>query len=144
MDASRTDASFLHEMLSAVLFAGATTINIPDTVGYATPDDVRACIRCIRESVEGIDEVVLSIHCHNDLGQAVSNSLTAVEEGVRQVEGCINGIGERAGNTSLEEVIMALQVREDRYGVSTGIHTQELYRTSRLVSDIAGVPCATE
>ena len=140
MDASRTDASFLHEMLSAVLSAGATTINIPDTVGYATPDDVCLCIRQIRKSVAGIDDVVLSIHCHNDLGQAVSNSLAAVEEGVRQVEGCINGIGERAGNAALEEVIMALQVREDQYGVSTGIRTQELCRTSHLVSDIAGCP----
>ena len=111
MDASRTDASFLHEMLRAVLSAGATTINVPDTVGYAIPDDVRACIHNIRECVEGIDEVVLSIHCHNDLGQAVSNSLAAIEAGVRQVEGCVNGIGERAGNAALEEVIMALQVR---------------------------------
>ena len=122
----------------ARLAAGATTINIPDTVGYVMPWEFRERIRLIKENVPNIDKVTLSVHCHNDLGQAVGNSLAAVAEGARQVEGCINGLGERAGNAALEEVIMALETRKDLYGVSTNVNTRQIYRTSRLVSDITG------
>ena len=138
MDATRTDIEYLYKMLEGAIAAGATTINIPDTVGYVMPWEFRERIRLIRENVPNIDEATLSVHCHNDLGQAVGNSLAAVTEGVRQVEGCINGLGERAGNAALEEVIMALETRKDLYGVDTNIDTRQIYRTSRLVSDITG------
>ncbi len=138
MDATRTDVEYLYKMLEGAIAAGATTINIPDTVGYVMPWEFRERIRLIKENVPNIDKVTLSVHCHNDLGQAVGNSLAAVAEGARQVEGCINGLGERAGNAALEEVIMALETRKDLYGVSTNVNTRQIYRTSRLVSDITG------
>ncbi|MCZ6615235.1 MAG: 2-isopropylmalate synthase, partial [Chloroflexi bacterium] len=140
MDASRTDMDYLYQLVEAVINAGATTINIPDTVGYAMPWEFRERIENIKRNVPNIDRAVLSVHCHNDLGQAVGNSLAAVSTGARQVEGCINGLGERAGNAALEEVIMAIETRKDLYGVSTNINTRQIYRTSRLVSDITGFP----
>lgn len=139
-DAFRSDPDFLCQVLEAAIAAGATTINIPDTVGYATPDEFGKLIRSIRERVKGIEKVVISVHCHDDLGLAVANSLAAVKEGARQVEGAINGIGERAGNASLEEVIMSLRTRRDFYGLETGINTEEIYRTSKLVSTLTGMP----
>jgi 2-isopropylmalate synthase len=138
-DASRSDLDFLCRVVEAAIGAGATTINIPDTVGYATPDEFAAFIRSIMNRVKGIEKVVLSVHCHDDLGLAVSNSLAAVLAGARQVEGAINGIGERAGNASIEEVVMALYTRRDRYGLETGIRTEEIYRTSKLVSKLTGM-----
>jgi 2-isopropylmalate synthase len=140
MDATRTDNEYLYKLVEATIDAGATTINIPDTVGYAIPSEFAARIRSVRESVPNIDKAVLSVHCHNDLGNASANSVAAVQEGARQVEGCINGLGERAGNASLEEVIMAIETRKDLLGVSTNIDTTQIYRTSRLVSDITGFP----
>ncbi|MCZ6789102.1 MAG: 2-isopropylmalate synthase [Chloroflexi bacterium] len=140
MDASRTDMDYLYQLVEAVINAGATTINIPDTVGYAMPWEFRERIENIKRNVPNIDRAVLSVHCHNDLGQAVGNSLAAVSTGARQVEGCINGLGERAGNAALEEVIRAIETRKDLYGVSTNINTRQIYRTSRLVSDITGFP----
>ena len=140
MDASRTDMDYLYQLVEAVISAGATTINIPDTVGYAMPWEFRERIENIKRNVPNIGKAVLSVHCHNDLGQAVGNSLTAVTAGARQVEGCINGLGERAGNAALEEVIMAIETRKDLYGVGTNIDTRQIYRTSRLVSDITGFP----
>ena len=137
-DATRTDIEYLYKMLEGAIAAGANTINIPDTVGYVMPWEFRERIRLIKENVPNIDQATLSVHCHNDLGQAVGNSLAAVAEGARQVEGCINGLGERAGNAALEEVIMALETRKDMYGVDTNINTRQIYRTSRLVSDITG------
>ncbi len=140
MDATRTDMDYLYRLLEAAIKAGATTINIPDTVGYAMPWEFAQRIRDIQSNVPSIDKVVLSVHCHNDLGLSVASSLAAVEVGVRQVEGCINGLGERAGNASLEEVIMGLETRKDILGVDTNIDTRQIYRTSRLVSDITGFP----
>jgi len=138
MDATRTDNEYLYRMTEAAIDAGATTINIPDTVGYAIPSEFRRQIESVRENVPNIDRVVLSVHCHNDLGNAASNSLAAIQAGARQVEGCINGLGERAGNAALEEIIMAIQTRKDLLGVSTNIDTRQIYRTSRLVADIFG------
>ena len=140
MDATRTDMDFLYKMLESVIAAGANTINIPDTVGYIYPWEFRERLRLIKENVPNFDKVVLSVHCHNDLGNASANSVAAVHVGARQVEGCINGLGERAGNASLEEVIMAIETRQDLLGVSTNIDTRQIYRTSRLVSDITGFP----
>jgi 2-isopropylmalate synthase len=140
MDASRTDPEYLYTMLEAVIRAGATTVNIPDTVGYSTPEEFGALIRGIKENVPNIGEVVISVHCHNDLGMASANSLAAIENGARQVEGCINGLGERAGNAALEEVIMAVETRPDHYGVTTGIRTEEIGNSSRMVSSIFGFP----
>jgi 2-isopropylmalate synthase len=140
MDATRTDSDYLYRMVEAAIDAGATTINIPDTVGYAVPSEFARRIESIRENVPNIDRVVLSVHCHNDLGNAAANSVSAVEAGARQVEGCINGLGERAGNASLEEVIMAIETRKDLLGVGTNIDTTQIYRTSRMVSDITGFP----
>lgn len=139
-DASRSDLDFVCEAIYTAIEAGATTINIPDTVGYATPPEFGRFIADIRKQVSNIDRVVLSVHCHNDLGLAVANSLAAIENGVQQVEGAINGIGERAGNTALEELIMALHTRKDFYGYGTNINTQEIYRTSMLVSRLTGMP----
>ncbi|MSQ05675.1 MAG: 2-isopropylmalate synthase [Dehalococcoidia bacterium] len=139
MDATRTNPEYLFQMLEAVIRAGATTINVADTVGYAIPSAFGALIRDIQRQVAGIDKVTISVHCHNDLGLAVSNSLAAVEAGARQVEGCINGIGERAGNASLEEIIMALDTRKDLFKVDIGVDTTQLYPTSRLVSRITGM-----
>jgi 2-isopropylmalate synthase len=138
-DASRTELEFLAEVVEAVIEAGATTINIPDTVGYTVPDEFAELFRYLRKNVRGIERVRLSVHCHNDLGMAVANSLTAVVAGVRQVECTINGIGERAGNCSLEEVVMALKTRETFFNVRTGIQTTRLYPTSRLVANITGM-----
>ena len=139
MDATRTDPEYLFQMLEAVIRAGATTINIADTVGYAIPSSFAQLLKNIQENVGGVEKVTLSVHCHNDLGLAVSNSLAAVEAGARQVEGCINGIGERAGNASLEEIIMALDTRKDLFNIDIGIDTTQIYPTSRLVSRITGM-----
>jgi 2-isopropylmalate synthase len=140
-DATRSDPDFVIAVCRAAVDAGATTVNIPDTVGYAMPDDYGILIRRVVDEVKGErDEVVISTHCHNDLGMAVANSLAAVVAGARQVEGAINGIGERAGNTSIEEVVMALRVRRDVYGVDVGVNTPEIYETSRLVSEETGYP----
>jgi 2-isopropylmalate synthase len=138
-DASRSDFSFMCEVLEAVIEAGATTINIPDTVGYAMPAEWGERIAAIREKVKNSSKAVISVHCHNDLGQAVANSLVAVQNGARQVECTINGIGERAGNASLEEVVMALKTRRDVFDVETRIKTDEIFRSSRLLSHITGV-----
>ena len=138
-DASRTDPAFLHEVLEAVIDAGATTVNIPDTVGYAIPSEFASLIRGIVENVPNIGRAVISVHCHDDLGLAVANSLAAVAAGARQVECTVNSLGERAGNAALEEVVMALQVRGDRFGLGTGVNTAEIVRTSRLVSSISGI-----
>ncbi|MBF7083430.1 2-isopropylmalate synthase [Desulfallas sp. Bu1-1] len=138
-DASRSDPDFLCRVLEAAIEAGATTINVPDTVGYATPDEFAEFIKYIMNRVKGIEKVVLSVHCHDDLGMAVANSLAAILAGARQVEGAINGIGERAGNASIEEIVMALYTRRDRYGLETGINTEEIYRTSKLVSKLTGM-----
>ncbi len=139
MDATRTNPEYLFEMLEAVIRAGATTINVADTVGYAIPSDFGRLLKEIQEKVVGMDKVTLSVHCHNDLGLAVSNSLAAVQAGARQVEGCINGIGERAGNASLEEIVMGLDTRKDLFGVDINVDTTQLYPTSRLVSRITGM-----
>jgi len=138
-DASRTEVDFLCRVVEAAIKAGATTVNIPDTVGYATPAHMGSVIRALRERVPNMDKAVLSVHCHNDLGLAVANSLAAVENGAGQIECTINGIGERAGNCSLEEVVMALRTRHDVYQVATGIVTQRLVPASRLVSNITGM-----
>ncbi len=138
MDATRTGTDFLFLMLEEVIRAGATTVNIADTVGYAIPSQFSELIGNIKNKVEGIDDVTISVHCHNDLGLSSSNSLAAVEAGARQVEGCINGIGERAGNAALEEIIVALKAREDHFGVQVNIDTKQLYPTSRLVSRLTG------
>jgi 2-isopropylmalate synthase len=140
MDASRTEPEFLFQVLEAAIAAGATTVNIPDTVGYATPDEFGELIGRIRSRVKGIEAVVLSVHCHNDLGLAVANSLAAVRAGARQVECTINGIGERAGNAALEEVVMALKTRGDHFRVGTRVRTEYLYPTSRMISRITGIP----
>jgi 2-isopropylmalate synthase len=138
-DASRTELEFLAEVVAAVIEAGATTINCPDTVGYTTPQEYAELFGYLKQHVKGIDDVVLSVHCHDDLGMAVANSLSAVHAGARQIECTINGIGERAGNCSLEEVAMALKTREGFYGLHTGIQTTRLYPTSRLLSTITGM-----
>ena len=140
MDATRTTPEYLYQLLEAVISAGATTVNIADTVGYTVPSLFGGLIRDIRENVPNIHKAVVSVHCHNDLGLSVSNSLAAIEAGARQVEGCINGIGERAGNASLEEIIMSLHTRKDHFGVSSDVDTRQLYPTSRLVSRITGMP----
>ncbi|MFO0802992.1 MAG: 2-isopropylmalate synthase [Gemmataceae bacterium] len=138
-DAARTELDFLAEVVEKAIEAGATTLNIPDTVGYAVPSHYASVIRYLKQNVRGIDKVVLSVHCHNDLGLAVANSLAALGEGARQVECTINGIGERAGNTALEEVVMALRTRQDFYGLTTGINTKHLYPLSRKLSHITGM-----
>ena len=140
MDSSRTDREFLAHIVRAAVDAGATTINIPDTVGYAIPEQFADLITYLREQVPELgDTVRLSVHCHDDLGLSVANSLAAVRAGARQVEGCINGIGERAGNTALEEVVMALRTRPDFFGVDSQVDTKQLFSTSRLVSQISGI-----
>jgi 2-isopropylmalate synthase len=139
MDATRADVEFTAEVLTAALEEGATTINIPDTVGYTVPEEFEQFIRDVMNKVPNIDKARISVHCHNDLGLAVANSLAAIRAGARQIETCINGIGERAGNAALEEVVMALRTRKDFFDVETGINTKELYRTSRLVSDLTGM-----
>ncbi len=138
-DASRTELEFLAEVIERVIEAGATTINIPDTLGYTVPDEFSELFRYLRTNVRGIDKVTLSVHCHDDLGMAVANSLTAVVAGARQIECTINGIGERAGNCSLEEVVMALRTRAAFFNLTTNIQPARLYPVSRLVSTITGV-----
>ncbi|HIN32571.1 MAG TPA: 2-isopropylmalate synthase [Nitrospirales bacterium] len=140
MDATRSDHKYLYDVLTAVIEVGATTLNIPDTVGYISPQEFGALIRGIREHVTGIENVVISVHCHNDLGLAVANSLAAVAEGAGQVECTINGIGERAGNASLEEVVMGLRVRRQWYDADTAVVTEEIMKTSRLASKTTGMP----
>ncbi len=139
MDASRSDFDYLCEVIEATIDAGASTINIPDTVGYALPINFGELIKRIIEKVPNIDKAIISVHCHNDLGLAVANSLAAVMNGARQVECTINGIGERAGNASLEEFAMILKVREDIARLRTNINTEQIYSTSRLVSSITGI-----
>jgi 2-isopropylmalate synthase len=139
-DASRTELEFLAQVVEEVIAAGATTVNIPDTVGYTVPHEFAELFRYLRKNVRDIDKVTLSVHCHDDLGMAVANSLMAVVAGARQVECTINGIGERAGNCSLEEVVMALKTREAFFNATTGVNTTRLYPTSRLVSSITGMP----
>ena len=139
MDATRTDPAYLHQLLTAVIDAGATTVNIADTVGYAIPDEFGRFLENIRANVPNIDKAVLSVHCHNDLGLAVANSLAALKAGARQIEVCVNGLGERAGNASLEEVVMAIHTRRDLLGAQHGLDTTQIYRTSRMVSDITGM-----
>lgn len=138
MDATRTEMSYLLEVLEAVVEAGATTLNIPDTVGYALPQEFGAMIKTIKEKIG--DRAVISVHCHNDLGLAVANSLSAILNGAGQVECTINGIGERAGNCSMEEVVMALKTRRDFFNADTKINTKEIIRTSRLVTRVTGIP----
>ena len=140
MDASRTEPEYLYTMLRAVIDAGATTINIPDTVGYSIPEEFAKLLLDIQENVPNIHKAVLSVHCHNDLGLGVANSMAAIQVGARQIEGCINGLGERAGNAALEEIIMSIETRKDFLGVDTNVDTTQIYRTSRLVSDITGFP----
>ena len=138
-DAGRAEQSYLLEMIEAAIDAGATVVNIPDTTGYTVPEQYGCLIRSIRERVPNISRATISVHCHDDLGLAVANTLAGVQNGARQVEGTINGIGERAGNAALEEVVMALRTRGDYFGLHTGIETREFYRTSRLVSDLLGI-----
>ena len=139
MDATRTDPEYLYRVLEAAIEAGATTVNIPDTVGYATPEEFTDLIDGIFANVRNIREAVLSVHCHNDLGMATANSLAAVKHGARQVECTVNGIGERAGNAALEEIVMALQTRQDFYGIRTGIDSRQIYKSSRMVSNYTGM-----
>ena len=137
-DASRSEKDFLYRIVEAVIKAGATTVNIPDTVGYSVPAEYGQLIADIKKNVPNIHKAVISVHCHDDLGVAVANSLAAVKNGARQVECTINGIGERAGNASMEEIVMALRTRADFYGCTTGIHTKEICKASRLVSKLTG------
>jgi len=139
-DATRSNVDFLCQILEAVIDAGATTVNIPDTVGYAVPEEFGELIATIRSRVPNIDRAVISVHCHNDLGLGVANSLAAIRNGAGQIECTINGLGERAGNASLEEVVMAMRTRGDQYHATNGVNTREIVRTSRLVSDITSIP----
>lgn len=138
-DGSRSDREFLYKVLETAIESGATVLNIPDTVGYSTPKEFGELIKGIKENVKGIENVIISVHCHNDLGLAVANSLEAVENGATQVECAINGLGERAGNTALEEIVMALKTRGDIYNVYTNIKTENIYRVSSIVSHFSGV-----
>jgi 2-isopropylmalate synthase len=138
MDASRTDPEYIYRVLSTAIAAGATTVNVPDTVGYAMPEQFGRLIDGVFKNVAGVERAVVSIHCHNDLGLAVANSLEGLKRGARQVEGTMNGIGERAGNAALEEIIMALKTRADFFELITGVDTTQIYRTSRLVSELTG------
>ncbi len=138
-DAGRAEPSYLFEMLEAAIDAGATVVNIPDTTGYSVPEQYGALIRSVREKVPNIARAAISVHCHDDLGLAVANALAGVANGARQVEGTINGIGERAGNAAIEEVVMAIRTRGDYFGLHTGIETREFCRTSRLVADMLGM-----
>jgi 2-isopropylmalate synthase len=138
-DASRTDFDYLCEVVEAAIEAGATVINLPDTVGYAVPEEYGAMFRMVKERVKNIENVTLSAHCHNDLGLAVANSLAAIRNGACQVECTVNGIGERAGNASLEEVVMALRTRREQFGAYTNVNTEELYKSSRLLSSLTGM-----
>ncbi len=138
MDASRTEPAYIHKILETVIDAGASTVNIPDTVGYAIPEEYGGLIEGIIKNVPNIRKAIVSVHCHNDLGLAVANSLEAVKRGARQVECTINGIGERAGNASLEEIVMAIKTRQDFFNLTTGVNTTRIYFTSRMVSELTG------
>ncbi|MCG7853412.1 MAG: 2-isopropylmalate synthase, partial [Methanosarcinaceae archaeon] len=138
-DGSRSDPDFLCRMFEEVIKAGATTLNLPDTVGYAMPDEFGELVSYVRKHTPGMDKVILSVHCHNDLGLATANTLAGIRAGARQAEVTVNGIGERAGNTSLEEIVMSLYTRKEYLGLTTGIKTREIYPTSRLVSMITGL-----
>lgn len=138
-DASRTELEYMYEVVDAAIKAGATVINLPDTVGFASPEDFGDMFRNVREHVPAIDKVKLSTHCHNDLGVATANTLAAIYAGVDQIEGTINGIGERAGNTAIEEVVLALKTREDLYQATTNIKLSEIYKTSEMVKDYTGI-----
>jgi 2-isopropylmalate synthase len=138
MDASRTDPAYLYKIIEEVIKCGATTINVPDTVGYAIPEEFGDLIAGIFKNVPSVKKAIISVHCHNDLGMATSNSLAAVRNGARQVECTINGIGERAGNAALEEIVMAIKTRSDFFNLSTGVDTTQIYKTSRLVSEMTG------
>ncbi len=142
MDAARTEPDFLHDIIEATISAGATTINIPDTVGYAVPEQFGALIAAILAKVPNIDEAIISVHCHDDLGMAAINTLTALKNGARQAECTLNGLGERAGNASLEEVVMALKTRQDYFGLETQVEAREIISTSRLVSRLMGIAVA--
>ncbi|KAF1687266.1 2-isopropylmalate synthase [Pseudoxanthomonas broegbernensis] len=139
-DGTRTEEDFLHEVVAAAIAAGATTINVPDTVGFTTPEEIRSLFRGLIARVPGADKVVFSAHCHNDLGLAVANTLAAIEGGARQVECTINGIGERAGNCALEEIVMALKVRGAFFEADTGVDTRRLVPTSQLLQRLIGMP----
>nr|WP_325299298.1 2-isopropylmalate synthase [uncultured Dysosmobacter sp.] len=141
-DASRSDWAFLAQCYSNAVAAGATTLNVPDTVGYSTPQEMADLITYLRENIAGVENTDISVHCHNDLGMAVANSLACVKAGATQVECTVNGIGERAGNASLEELAMALKTRRSYYDAETGINTKQIYRSSKLLSNITGVPIA--
>jgi len=138
MDASRTEPAYLYQILKIAIESGAVTLNIPDTMGYSIPEEFGRLIDGIFQNVPGIEKTVVSMHCHNDLGLAVANSLEAVRHGCRQVECTINGIGERAGNASLEEIVMAIKTRRDLFNLDTGIDTRQIYKTSRMVSELSG------
>jgi 2-isopropylmalate synthase len=140
MDATRADVEFTAEVLQIAIDEGATTINIPDTVGYTMPDEYREFLGRLYELAPGLRDVVLSVHCHDDLGLAVANSFAGLQAGARQVECAINGIGERAGNASLEEIVMLLRTREADIGFATGVNTREIARTSRMISRLTGYP----
>ncbi len=140
MDATRSDWDYLCQVFSAVIDAGAITLNVPDTVGYAVPDEFGKLIYYIKTNVPNISKAIISVHCHNDLGLAVANSIAAIRNGARQIECTINGIGERAGNASLEEIAMILRTRKDSFGLDTRIKTEKIYPTSRLITSITGVP----
>ncbi len=137
-DASRSDQQFLIDIFTAVIDAGATTINVPDTVGYALPWEYAELIKILNDNVPNIDKAIISVHCHNDLGLAVSNSLMAVRNGARQIECTVNGIGERAGNASLEEVAMAIETRKNNMGYTTSINTKEIFPSSQMLAQITG------
>jgi 2-isopropylmalate synthase len=139
MDATRSDWAYVSELLEAVIEAGATTVNIPDTCGFAQPDELGTMITYIREHVANIDRATISVHCHDDLGLAVANSLAAIKAGARQVECCVNGVGERAGNAALEELVMSLTVRRDHHRVDHGINIEELVPTSALLQQFTGI-----
>jgi len=138
-DAGRTDLAYLCDVIEAAIEAGATTVNIPDTTGYTLPTEFAAKIRTLKKKVKNINQAVISVHCHDDLGLAVANSLAAIEEGARQVECTVNGIGERAGNASLEEIVMAMDVRQDLLSCKTGVNTREIYNSSHMVSAFTGM-----
>ena len=140
MDATRSDRGYLCKVFEAVIDAGANTLNVPDTVGYAVPDEFGDLIRYIKTNVPNISKAIISVHCHNDLGLAVANSIAAIQNGARQIECTVNGIGERAGNASLEEIVMILRTRKDLFGLDTRVKTEKIYPTSRLITSITGVP----
>lgn len=139
-DAGRADRQYLFAMIQAVIEAGATVVNIPDTTGYTLPDQYGALIRSLKENVPNIEQATISVHCHDDLGMAVANTIAGLQNGAGQFEGTLNGIGERAGNAALEEVVMALRTRQDAIGLDTRVNSKEFYRTSRMVSDAMGMP----